>query len=120
VIQYSYMAATPEIGPNRPYETPPGEENSPLVIERKEPVLSQTLQQVTPVADDTVQPTSAATQTPQVKAPSIEVPLDEVTLTTYSKGVADDGATWIGVYWLRMIKKALHFGWKVIGGGTKL
>jgi hypothetical protein len=108
------MAATPEIGPNRPYETPPGEENPLSAVERTELVLSQTPQQATPVADDPTQPTSASTQTPQVKIPSIEVPLDEITLTTYSKGANDDGATWIGVYWLRMIKKALHFGWNVI------
>lgn len=58
-------------------------------------------------------------QTPQTQAVTIQIPADPQTLTSFSKGATDDSITWFGAYWLRLIKKALHFGWQIITGRRK-
>lgn len=52
--------------------------------------------------------------TPQNQAVTITLPTDPQTLTTQSKGPITDAVTWFSVFWWRMIKKALHFGWKIV------
>ncbi len=46
---------------------------------------------------------------------TVQPPADTQTLTKKSKGPITSGATWVAAFWLRIIKKALHFGWKIIG-----
>ena len=53
---------------------------------------------------------------PATKKVSIQLPTNEETLETMSKGDVEDSSTWSGVYWLRMIKKAVRHGWSVIRG----
>lgn len=55
-------------------------------------------------------------QTPATKQVAIKLPTGQATVSTWSKGKTTNSLTWLGVYWLRMIKKAMHFGWKIIGG----
>jgi hypothetical protein len=55
-------------------------------------------------------------QTPATKKITIKLPSGQATMSTWSKGKTTNSLTWLGVYWLRMIKKATHFGWKVVGG----
>lgn len=89
---------------------------SPLNIERKEvvtPIPSQFTAQVT---DDKGQ---NIVSSPATKTVTIRVPTDQGTLVSVSKGSAEESKTWWGAYWLRMIKKALHFGWQIITGGKR-
>lgn len=55
-------------------------------------------------------------QTPATKKVSIKLPAGQATVSVWSKGKTASSLTWLGAYWLRMIKKAVHFGWKIIGG----
>ena len=45
---------------------------------------------------------------------TITLPADHDRLTKLSKGSVSDAITWMSAYFLRMIKKAIHFGWKVV------
>jgi len=97
----------------KPYIEEVPEEISPLTIERKEvvqPVLTQFKKRVK--TDDG----KSMIQTPSDKVISITIPGDQGQLTTLSKGSVSDSITWLAAYWLRMIKKAIHFGWKIFSG----
>jgi len=52
--------------------------------------------------------------TPQNQNVTITLPADPQTLGTQAKGPITEAVTWFSVYWWRMIKKALHFGWKIL------
>ncbi len=112
------MAATPEI---------PRPENLPVQEINKEAefVVPETLQQSTgvqvvqknfkaQVKDDHGQP---LIQTPPTQVIQVTPPSDTTTLTTQSKGDVTSSSTWLATFWLRIIKKALYFGWKIIGKG---
>jgi hypothetical protein len=53
--------------------------------------------------------------TPKAKTVTISLPADQQKLTSWSKGPITSSLTWFGVFWLRLIKKAIHFGWKIKG-----
>ena len=111
------MAATPEI-------PRPGE---PQVQEVKEAefIVPETLNQsgvkvvqksfTAQVKDDKGQP---LIQTPPTQVITVQPPADDTTLTTWSKGSITSSLTWLGMFWIRVIKKALYFGWRVVGGGV--
>ena len=83
------------------------------VSSRIEGVVTPTSTQVTSqVTDDTGSP---LIQTPQAKVVTIQLPSDQDQLTTWSKGSSTNALTWFANFWLRIIKKALHFGWRIIG-----
>ena len=54
-------------------------------------------------------------QTPPAQVITIQPPADSPTLTTWSKGSIASSLTWLGMFWIRVIKKAIHFGWRVVG-----
>ncbi|MDP3994899.1 MAG: hypothetical protein Q8P91_03645 [bacterium] len=88
------------------------EDASPLDIERKEvvtPVPSQFTKQIK--TDDG----QVLTQPQPPTTVTVTLPVDQAQLAGPSKGSADDSVTWFTVFWLRMIKKAIHFGWRIIG-----
>lgn len=89
------------------------EEISPLTIERKEVVTPVPTHFVSQVKSDQGKP---LIQTPQTQAVTIQLPVHPAQLTTLSQGSVSDSPTWLGAYWLRMIKKALHFGWQILVG----
>lgn len=109
------MPATPEI--LKP--------EAPQISERQEEfVIPETLQQKTgmqvvqknfksQIRDDHGQP---LIQTPPVQMITVTPPSDTQTLTSQSKGDTASSLTWLATFWLRVIKKALYFGWKIIGG----
>jgi hypothetical protein len=109
------MAATPEV--LRP-EIPQVNE-----VKEAEFVVPETLQQsgvkviqktfTAQVKDDKGQP---IIQTPPTQVITITPPADDTTLTNWSKGSITSSLTWLGMFWIRVIKKALHFGWQIIGG----
>lgn len=51
---------------------------------------------------------------PETKAVTIKLPASQDQLTVWSEGSPDDALTGFAVFWLRLIKKALHFGWKAV------
>lgn len=53
-------------------------------------------------------------QTPATKTVTIRLPADQVSLTSWAKGSASKSLTWLAAFWLRMIKKATHFSWRII------
>lgn len=57
-------------------------------------------------------------QTPPTQIITVSPPSDTATLTTQAKGSTTSSATWLAAFWLRVIKKAMHFGWQVITGNN--
>ena len=112
------MAATPEIVRGE----------IPAVQERSEEfVVPETLQQQTgvkvvqknfkaQVKSDTGTP---LIQTPPAQVIAVTPPTNQTVLATWAKGDITSSLTWLGAFWLRVIKKAIHFGWKVMGGGIQ-
>lgn len=107
------MAATPEVF-----------KPEPQIQERKEEfIIDETLKKTgaqvvqknfkTQVADDHGQP---IIQTPPVQVITIEPPSSPPVLANQAKGPTTSSLTWLAAFWIRIIKKALHFGWKIIGG----
>lgn len=88
------------------------DEASPLNIEKKEVVTPVPAQFKKQVISDTGQP---LIQSPATKVVTIQLPADSVQLTSLAKGSVGDAITWLAAFWLRMIKKALHFGWRILG-----
>ncbi len=63
------------------------------------------------VTDDSGKP---MIQTSQNTAATITIPASQTTLLGWSKGKIENAITWLGLFWLRMIKKAFHFGKQVV------
>lgn len=108
------MAATPET--LRP--------EAPLVTERQEEfVVPETLQNsgMKVVQKNFKAQVKSDKGAPLIQMPPAQVittvqpPADTVTLTQQSKGNTTSSVTWLAAFWLRIIKKALHFGWKIVG-----
>ena len=61
------------------------------------------------------------TQTPPTQTATVTIPASPQQLTDWSKGSPTSALTWLAYFWLRIIKKALHFGWRIVermkGGG---
>jgi hypothetical protein len=68
------------------------------------------------VSDDSGKP---IIQTPPTQVITIQPPGDQATLVKQSKGSTTDSKTWLGAIWLRILKQALHFGWKIISGESQ-
>jgi hypothetical protein len=58
-------------------------------------------------------------QTPANQVVSITIPANQQQLADWSKGSPSDSLTWFAVFWLRMIRKAIHFGWRMIVKGVQ-
>jgi hypothetical protein len=56
-------------------------------------------------------------QTPATKVVTITIPASQQQLDDWSKGAPSESLTWYAFFWLRLIKKALHFGWRIVMGG---
>jgi hypothetical protein len=106
------MAATPEI--LRP--------EAPQISERQEEfVVPETLQQSgikvvqktfkAQVSDDNGAP---MIQAPPAQVITVQPPSDQATLNKQAKGSVSSSLTWLAAFWLRIIKKATYFGWRVV------
>lgn len=113
------MTTTPEI------EKPQDQPQEGVIKEVPEtPEVPQALQEqgvtATPtqitaqVSDDTGAPMM---QTPMTKVITITIPTTQQQLADWSKGSPSDSLTWFAMFWLRMIRKAIHYGWRVITKG---
>ncbi len=113
------MASTPELPRT----------DIPQVQERDEEfIVPETLQNQTgvrvvqknftaQVKNDAGQP---LIQTPPAQVIAVTPPTNQTTLTSWSKGNITSSLTWLGAFWLRVIKKAIHFGWKIMGSGVSV
>jgi len=90
-----------------------GGDVSALTIEQKEVVTPIPSQFKAQVMDDSGNP---LIQTPPASVITVSVPTEDSQLLAWSKGSTDESLTWFGVFWQRVIKRALHFGWRVVGG----
>jgi hypothetical protein len=92
---------------NKEAEMPASEE---LISTGSQPVIKNFNVQV---KDDKGQP---MIQTPPVQVITVQPPYDDTTLTKQSKGSITSSLTWLSAFWIRVIKKALHYGWQIVSG----
>jgi len=104
--------AVPKEVEHRPEEMPA------VSPELKEAGVQTTKAQVTAqVTDDSGR---QLIQTPTSQNVTIQIPATEDQLEDWSHGSPASSLTWFAAFWLRLIKKAIHFGWKVVTfGGRK-
>jgi len=93
-------------------ETP--EEASALTIERKEVATPVPITFQKQVKSDSGKPLIVVPGQAKIK---ISIPKPQAELEALAKGSISDSITWFGAFWIRMIKKAFHFGWELFGGG---
>ncbi len=84
---------------------------SPFTIEKKEVLTSVPSQFTAKVSNGAGKP---LVQTPTNQNVTIQIPSDATTLKSYASGSPQNAITWFAAFWLRMLKKALYFGWKVL------
>lgn len=113
------MATTPEKEPlpKVPEGITERPESLPEKLEKEQHLKVRPTQFTAQVTDDQGQP---IIQTPKTKVVTVQLPADQVQLDDWAKGSPIDALTWFAVYWLRMIKKALHFGWKTIAESARI
>lgn len=112
-IQLSCMAQSPEIEKIQPEikEVPTVPEISPD-IERSTGVKVVQKTFTAQVKGDKGQPLIQATPTQVI---SVSPPANQTTLVSWAKGPITSSLSWLGMFWIRIIKKAMHFGWKITG-----
>jgi hypothetical protein len=98
------------VPPEGATETPPPSE-VPAQIEQGVPTTPQ--QQIQQVMQDQSQTPAPA---PAANVVTITIPADPQQLADWSKGEPSESLTWYATFWIRMIKKAIHFGWRVVTG----
>lgn len=104
-----------------PVTTPEGLEEiqTPEDMEMKVPSeleragVKPTKTQFTNVTDDQGQP---LTQTPQDQVMTVQVPASQAQLDDWSKDPPSNARRWFAITWIRRIKQAFHFGWKLVSG----
>src|SRR3972149_12290451 len=106
---FLYMVDNVERGGGKPpveepivKERPTDMEVPPEIERGVSPTPSQFKAQV---SDDKGRP---LIQTPQDPAVTIQVPATQQQLDDWAKGDPDNAITWFAVFWVRLIKKALH------------
>lgn len=114
------MTTNPEV--ESKVEAPPeGVEHRPEEIgvpERIQDVVKKTPTQVTAqVTDDDDQD---LIHTPEKKEIAIEIPGNQASFEEQAQGSPEESTTWLAVFWVRMIKKAKHFGWRIVGRGSQV
>jgi hypothetical protein len=87
----------------------------PLEVERVPGVQTVKTQVTAKVTDDkTGKPLIQPTPT---QVTTISVPATPAQLSSWSQGSSTQSLTWFAKFWLRMVKKALNLGWKIVGKG---
>ena len=112
------MAATPET--LQPMEVPQVQERVeefPEAIQQIQGVKVVQKNFKAQVQDDKGAPVIQTPPTQVITA--VQPPADTTTLTTQAKGDTTSSVTWLAAFWLRIIKKALHFGWRIVSGPEK-
>lgn len=112
MLQWEYMAANLEI--ERP-EMPQVREHLDEFPETIQQIQGAKVEKTfkSQVRDDKGIP---IIQTPPAQVITVQPPSSQLILTQQAKGSTTSSFTWLAAFWLRIIKKALHFGWQVVGG----
>lgn len=114
------MAGSPEILPRGPQITEINKDAEFIVDENLQqktgiqPVVKDFKAQVK--SDDGV----PLIQTPPTQVITVTPPADQTVLTSWSKGPITSSISWLGMFWLRIIKKAIHFGWQIVSSSKEL
>jgi hypothetical protein len=105
------MGLLPEREPKKnTYENP--QEASALNIERKEVITPVPVHFKAQVTDDKG---NNLIKTPEDRKADIVIPeINKETLEINVKGKIEESSVWNAGYWLRIFKKAVYFGWKVL------
>ena len=105
------MGILPEREPKKnQYENP--DEASALNIERKEVVTPVPTHFKAQVTDDKG---NKLISVPEEKKADIIIPaINKESLEVEIKGDTSESSVWSAGYWLRLFKKAIFFGWKVL------
>lgn len=51
--------------------------------------------------------------TPPTQVVAVTPPANSATLISWAKGPITSSISWLGLFWIRILKKATHFGWQV-------
>jgi len=111
------MAATPEIPRGEPQVTEI-DNNAEFVVDE---TLKNTGVQVVQKNFTTQIKSSSGKpiiQTPPTQVITVQPPADPAALTVMAKGSVSSSSTWLAAFWLRIIKKAMHFGWRIMGANN--
>ncbi|OGM19886.1 hypothetical protein A2686_01440 [Candidatus Woesebacteria bacterium RIFCSPHIGHO2_01_FULL_38_10] len=84
-------------------EVPPG-------IEGPSDIQATQMQPAQPVTDDATRVTTQSS----VAGQTVQVPVTQSLLALWAKGDPGSSLTWFASFWLRMIKKAISFGKKIV------
>lgn len=108
------MATSPEISSESP-KIVEHDNNAEFVVD--EALKGAGVQSVQKTFKSQIQDDKGASviQTPPTTVVSISPPSDSVTLGQQAKGDTTNALTWFAAFWIRILKKALHFGWKIVG-----
>lgn len=86
----------------------------PWEVERATGVQSVQTQITAKVTDDTGKPMM---QSPATQTITVTLPASTEQLGVWAKGSPNEALTWLAGFWLRLVKKAIHFGWNIVTGG---
>ncbi len=112
------MALNPEVERGFP-KTPTDVKEIPSDMELSERLKQAVKAQATQtdfnaqVTDDSGNPIIQPVQTSAV---TVKVPATYTQLVEWAKGPINSALTWFAWFWLRVVKKSLHFGWKLVQG----
>lgn len=113
------MTSTPERIESQPQaseQIKPPEPEVPVEVERVPGITPPPTQQV--VTTTQTQPLQAQPQDQTQSQVVVQVSKTDEELEKMSKGNSEESSTWLGVFLMRMVKKAIHFGWQIIRGGN--
>ena len=106
----------PPVGKTTDVEVKPETTEVPPEIERSPGSQTPQTQPTDQTSDDSTQAQPQDDSTPKI---AIQPPASAAQLDDWSKGPIESALTWFAAFWIRIIKKALHFGWKILGGNSK-
>jgi hypothetical protein len=112
---------TPEINqnivvpqPEQAVQERPQTMEIPPEVERATGVKPVQTQITAKVTDDAGKPMM---QSPATQTITITLPASTEQLDIWAKGSPNEALTWLAGFWLRLVKKAMYFGWNVVTGG---
>lgn len=88
-------------------------EEVPPEVERVPGVQTVKTQVTAKVSDDSGKPMMTSPATQQI---TITLPASPKQLEDWAQGSPDNALTWFANFWIRVIKKAIQFGWRIVMG----
>lgn len=108
------MAATPEtLKPEAQIQERAEEFVVPETLQQSTGIQGKPKNFTAQVKNDKGQP---IIQTPPTKVITVSPPAAGPVLVKWGKGPINLSLSWLGLFWVRILKKAAHFGWQVVRG----